>query len=167
MLQALKDEFEMEVKSTRGLLHMVPEKDLGYKPSPTSWSMGELAQHIAKIYSWYVGTFSMDVYDTSKSEVEQGSPSDLKATLDLFESNVEKAREALNSIDEENLKDQWTMTNGDKTVLGPLPRGAVARKFVFNHIYHHRGEMIIYLLETGNKVPNIYGVIYEDEKKEA
>lgn len=164
ILQALKDEFEHEVKSTRKLLQAIPEKDLGYKPSPTSWTMGELAQHIATIYYWYVGTLKQDEYDVSADTLERGSTNDIRATLELFESNVEKAREALNSISEENLKDPWTMKAGERTILGPYPRGTVARGFLFNHIYHHRGEMIVYLRATGNKVPGLYGPTYEEGK---
>ncbi len=164
MLQALKDEFEHEVKSTRKLLQAIPEKDLGYKPSPTSWTMGELAQHIATIYYWYVGTLTQDEYDVSADNLERGSVDDIKATLELFESNVEKARAALNSISDEDLNNPWTMKAGDRTILGPFPRGTVARGFLFNHIYHHRGEMIIYLRATGNKVPGMYGPTYEEGK---
>ncbi|WP_426328137.1 DinB family protein [Pedobacter sp. R-06] len=54
------------------------------------------------------------------------------------------------------------MTAGGKTVLQPMPRIQVIRGFLMNHIYHHRGEMIVYLRSTGNKVPNMYGPIYED-----
>ena len=162
MLQYLTDEFENEVKSTRKLLQAVPEKDLGYKPSPVSWTMGELAQHIATIYYWYVGTLTKDVYDMAADHLERGEPGDIHATLDLFEKNVEKARAALKSITEESLQDQWTMKVGDRTVLGPLPRGAVARGFLFNHIYHHRGEMIVYLRATANTVPGLYGPTYEE-----
>ena len=50
ILQFLEQEFEQEVGSTRRLLEAVPKKDLGYKPSDISWTMGELAQHIATIY---------------------------------------------------------------------------------------------------------------------
>lgn len=164
MLQALIDEFEYEVKSTRKLLQAIPEKDLEYKPSPISWTMGELAQHIATIYYWYVGTLTQDAYDVSADKLERGSPNDIKATLELFESNVEKARAALKSISEENLKDPWIMKAGDRTIMGPFPRGTVARSFLFNHIYHHRGEMIIYLRATGNKVPGMYGPTYEEGK---
>ncbi|MEJ6981551.1 DinB family protein [Pedobacter sp. P351] len=162
ILHSLIAEFEHEVKSTRKLLQAVPEKDLAYKPSPISWSMGELAQHIATIYYWYVGTLTKDVYDMTADNLERGEPADIKATLDLFERNVEKARDALTSISEENLKDQWTMKVGDSTVLGPLPRAAVVRGFLFNHIYHHRGEMIVYLRATGNKVPGMYGPTHEE-----
>lgn len=164
LLQALIEEFEQEAESTRKLLHAVPVKHIGYKPSPVSWTMGELAQHIATIYYWYVGTLTKEVYDMSEDTMERGSPDDIHATRDLFEKNVEKARQALNSITEESLQDQWTMKVGDRTVLGPLPRGVVARSFLFNHIYHHRGEMIIYLRSTGNAVPGLYGPIYEDGK---
>lgn len=165
ILQSLISEFEHEVESTRKLLQAVPEKDLNYKPSEISWSMGELAQHIATIYYWYVGTLTQDVYDMATDNLERGSPGDIKATLELFERNVEKARAALKSLTEEALLVNWTMKIGDKVVLGPMPRGAVARGFLFNHIYHHRGEMIVYLRATDNKVPGMYGPTYEDSLK--
>lgn len=165
ILQYLTQEFENEVNNTRSLLQAVPEKDLGYKPSDISWTMGELAQHIATIYYWYVGTLTKDVYDMAADHLERGDVNHIKATLVLFESNVEKAREALKSLTEEKLQDMWTMKVGEKVVLGPIQRGIVIRSFLFNHIYHHRGEMIIYLRATGNKVPGLYGPTYEEGKK--
>ena len=164
IVQALKDEFENEVKSTRRLLQAIPEKDLHFKPSPTSWTMGELAQHIATIYHWYAGTLTLDEYDMATDKLERGPWEDLGSTLDLFERNVEKARAAVNSITEESLQNNWTMKFGDRTILGPMPRISVARGFLFNHIYHHRGEMIVYLRATGNKVPGLYGPTYEENR---
>jgi uncharacterized damage-inducible protein DinB len=165
ILQYLREEFEHEVSNTRKLLQAVPEKDLGYKPAETSWTMGELAQHIATIYYWYVGTFNQDVYDITADHLERGDVNDIEATLALFESNVEKARNALHSLTEEKLADNWTMKAGDTVVLGPMPRGVVARGFLFNHLYHHRGEMIVYLRATGNKVPGLYGPTYEESRR--
>lgn len=165
ILQYLTQEFEHEVKSTRKLLEAVPEKDLNYKPAENSWTMGELAQHIATIYYWYVGTLTQDVYDIAADHLERGEPGDIKATLALFESNVEKARAALHSLSEEKLQDNWTMKAGDNVILGPIPRGMVSRGFLFNHIYHHRGEMIVYLRATGNKVPGMYGPTFEESPK--
>ena len=164
MIQSLIAEFEYEVESTRKLLQAVPEKDLSFKPSPVSWTMGELAQHIATIYYWYVGVFKEDVYDMASDNLERGSASDIKATLELFETNVEKARVALKSTGENDLQKEWTMKVGDKTVLGPLPRIVVIRSFLFNHIYHHRGEMVVYLRSTGNKPPGLYGPTYESSQ---
>lgn len=161
-LDYLIQEFEHEVESTRKLLQAIPEKDLGYRPSATSWTMGELAQHIATIYYWYVGTLTRDVYDMATDKLERGDTNDIHATRELFERNVEKARAALQSLTEDKLQVNWTMKVGEKTVLGPMPRGVVSRGFLFNHIYHHRGEMIVYLRATGNKVPGLYGPTYEE-----
>lgn len=165
ILQYLIEEFEQEVNNTRRLLQAVPEKDLGYKPSEISWTMGQLAQHIATIYYWYVGTLTKDVYDMATDHLERGDTHDIKATLDLFESNVEKARTALKSLTEQKLQDHWTMKAGERVLLGPMPRGTVSRGFLFNHIYHHRGELIVYLRATGNKVPGLYGPTYEESNK--
>lgn len=164
ILQYLRQEFEHEVSNTRKLLQAVPEKDLGFRPSEISWTMGELAQHIATIYYWYVGTFTQDVYDITADQLERGDVNDLNATLSLFENNVEKARAALESLTEDKLNEHWSMKAGDKVVLGPMPRGVVARGFLFNHLYHHRGEMIVYLRTTGNKVPGLYGPTYEESR---
>lgn len=155
-------EFEHEVNNTRKLLQSVPQKDIRYRPADISWTMGELAQHIATIYYWYVGTLTQDVYDLADDHLERGDPHDIEATLALFEKNVEKARAALTSLKDEQLSVEWTMKVQGRTVIGPLPRGIVARSFLFNHIYHHRGEMIVYLRATGNKVPGLYGPTYEE-----
>ena len=165
ILDYLTQEFEDEVANTRKLLAAVPEKDLGYKPSPFSWTMGELAQHIATIYHWYIGTLTQDEYDMASDNLERGDSKDIQSTIALFERNVEKARAALGSLTEDKLQDNWTMKVGEKIVLGPMPRGIVARAFLFNHVYHHRGEMIVYLRATGNKVPGLYGPTYEQSAK--
>lgn len=164
IVQALIQEFEHEVTSTRKLLQAVPAKDINYKPSPISWTMGQLAQHIATIYYWYVGALTEDVYDLAADNLERGDVADIQATIALFEKNVEKARAALKTVTEESLQTPWTMKSGEHTVLGPLPRVTVTRSFLFNHIYHHRGEMMVYLRSTGNIVPSIYGPTYEQEQ---
>ena len=162
ILEALRSEFEQEVSNTRKLLQMVPAKDINFKPSPISWTMGELAQHIATIYYWYAGTLTKKVYDLAADHLERGAPSDIGATIELFEKNVEQARAALQRINEDSLHEEWTMKAGERVVVGPMPRGIVARSFLFNHIYHHRGELIVYLRSTGNKVPGLYGPTYEE-----
>lgn len=162
LLPMLIAEFEQEVASTRKLLQALPEKDLTYQPSPISWTMAELAQHIATIYYWYVGVFTQDVYDMASDQLERGSPDDIKATLVLFEKNVAQAKAAMEQATEESLQEDWTMKMGERIVLGPMPRAVVVRSFLFNHIYHHRGEMVVYLRATGNKPPGMYGPTYED-----
>lgn len=160
--KALLAEFEHEVNNTRRLLLAVPSKDLPFRPSPISWTMGELSQHIATIYHWYAGTLTQEVYDIATDKLQRGAPDDREATIKLFEDNVAKARAALQESTDESLQQIWTLKVGERTVIGPLPRAVAARGFLFNHIYHHRGELIVYLRATGNKVPGLYGPTYEE-----
>lgn len=162
MLESLIAEFEHEASGTRKLLQAIPEKDINYRPSPKSWTMGELAQHIASIYHWYSGVFSGTEYDLSKDNVERGSPEDIQATINFFEERVENAREALKNATEESLKEKWTMKFGDQVIMDSQPRSLVIRGFLYNHLYHHRGEMIVYLRATGNRVPGLYGPTAEE-----
>jgi uncharacterized damage-inducible protein DinB len=50
----------------------------------------------------------------------------------------------------------WTLKNAGQTLL-TLPRVAVIRSFVMNHIIHHRGQLSVYLRMLGVPVPSIYG----------
>jgi uncharacterized damage-inducible protein DinB len=38
-----------------------------------------------------------------------------------------------------------------------LPRAAVLRTFVLNHVIHHRGQLSVYLRLNDVPVPSIYG----------
>ncbi|RYY84503.1 MAG: damage-inducible protein DinB [Chitinophagaceae bacterium] len=100
LLKSLLGEFEHEVTNTRKLLEAVPADKTGFKVTDFGWTLGQLAQHIATIYFWYVGTLTLDVYDIGATGYEQPDPMDIAATKDLFERNVEKARAALKSISE-------------------------------------------------------------------
>ena len=50
----------------------------------------------------------------------------------------------------------WSLKNGDM-VFFTLPKIAVLRSFVFNHIVHHRGQLTVYLRLNEIPVPSIYG----------
>lgn len=162
LLKSLLGEFEHEVTNTRKLLEAVPADKTGFKVTDFGWTLGQLAQHIATIYFWYVGTLTLDVYDIGATGYEQPDPMDIAATKDLFERNVEKARAALKSISEEDLFKNWSLANNGNTVIPPSPRIQIARGFLFNHLYHHRGELVVYLRAAGAKVPGLYGPTYEE-----
>ncbi|TCZ68293.1 DinB family protein [Flaviaesturariibacter aridisoli] len=164
LLQSLQGEFEHEVKNTRKLLEAVPAGKTGFTITDFGWTMGQLAQHIATIYHWYAGTLKLDAYDPGAENLQRPDPSDIEATRVLFEKNVSEAREALHSICEEDLFRNWTMRNKGQTIVPPTPRIQVARGFLFNHLYHHRGELVIYLRAAGVKPPGLYGPTYEESR---
>ena len=49
---ALLPEFDHEMGVTRKLLERVPDADLGWKPHEKSFSLGDLAAHLAQIPHW-------------------------------------------------------------------------------------------------------------------
>jgi uncharacterized damage-inducible protein DinB len=50
----------------------------------------------------------------------------------------------------------WTLLSNGQT-LWTMPRAAVLRGFVFNHMIHHRAQLGVYLRLNDLPVPSIYG----------
>jgi uncharacterized damage-inducible protein DinB len=50
----------------------------------------------------------------------------------------------------------WTLLSAGKPVFS-LPRAAVLRTFVMNHIIHHRAQLGVYLRMNDIPVPSTYG----------
>ena len=48
------------------------------------------------------------------------------------------------------------MKHGEKTLM-TMPKIAVVRTFVLNHVIHHRGQLSVYLRLNNIPVPSIYG----------
>lgn len=163
IVQSLLAEFLHEAESTRKLLKSIPDSALGYKPAEISWTMGQLASHIAGIYDWYRPTLHQDVFDMSTYKYEREDTSVAANIVARFEENVMKAQNALETATDESMFTNWRMTmGGDEPIMPVMPRMQVVRGFLFNHLYHHRGEMIVYLRATGNRVPSIYGPTAEE-----
>jgi uncharacterized damage-inducible protein DinB len=69
---------------------------------------------------------------------------------------VTKARDSLSRATDTDFMVGWTLRTGDETHF-TLPRAAVVRSFVLNHIIHHRGQLSVYLRLRDVPLPNIYG----------
>lgn len=162
LVKSLLGEFLMEAESTRKLLKAIPNEILDFKPSPHSWTTGQLASHIAEIYDWYPGTFHGSEFNLDTYQRDEVDLHNIDNIIGKFERAFSRAKASIETATEESMLEYWKMTANGKTVLPPMERIKVVRSFLMNHIYHHRGEMIVYLRSTGNKVPNIYGPIYED-----
>jgi uncharacterized damage-inducible protein DinB len=164
ILQALLQEFNYEAENTRKLLKAIPDAALSHRPPgyENGWTLGELAEHIVNIYGWYPITLLEPKLDLATFYREQYDINSIENILARFEDNVTQARAAMEKITEEALKQHWTMSVGDRVIIPPSPRVMVMRSFLMNHLYHHRGEMVVYLRSSGNAVPGLYGPTKED-----
>lgn len=162
--QALLGEFEHEAENTRKLLQAIPDTALDYKPQPQLWSVGQLASHIAEVYNWFDPTFNQDVFDMGSYKYNKGDISKASNIVEKFEENVAAARKVLENADETAFMNMWHMQMGGKDIMPPMPKVVVARSFLFNHLYHHRGELVAHLRSTGNTIPGLYGPTYEESQ---
>ncbi len=164
IVQSLIGEFEHEVNNTRKLLSAIPDNALNFKPAEISWTTGQLASHIAEVYNWYELTFHLDVLDMATYNYNKGDISSMSNILAKFEANVIAARSALERATDESMFTEWKMVAAGNPIMPPMPRIQVVRGFLFNHLYHHRGEMVIYLRSTGNTPPGLYGPNAEESR---
>ncbi len=164
--QALLGEFQQEAENTRKLLSIIPDSALEYRPQPHLWSIGQLASHISELYNWYDVTFNQDVFELSTYKYEKGDITKVSNILEIFEANVKAAKKAIEKSDESQYMNLWSMTmNNEKTAFPSMPKIHVIRSILYNHLYHHRGELISHLRATGNKVPSLYGPNFEESQQ--
>lgn len=164
LVQSLIGEFLHEAENTRKLLKAIPDSALDYKPAEANWTTAQLASHIAEVYNWYPQTFHQDVMDMAAYKYDKGDIKKAANIVAKFEENFILAKAALETAKDESMFTEWKMVmGGTEPIFPPMPRIQVVRGFLFNHLYHHRGELIVYLRSTGNKVPGLYGPTADDK----
>ena len=164
MKEALMIEFIFEAENTRKLLNAIPDEALDYKPQPQLWSIAQLASHIAEVYNWYKPTFNQDVFDMGSYQYDKGDISRAANIIAKLEENISDAKYVLENADENTFNNTWHMQMSGNDIMPPMPKHQVIRSLLFNHLYHHRGELISHLRASGNKVPGLYGSTYEESK---
>lgn len=153
----LLPEFDQEMATTRRLLERVPDAEAAWKPHPKSTSLGDLAQHIATL----AGFGAMIINEPERDVAAGGGLKpprfvSAKALLETFDENVRKSRAAIAGVADADLGAKWTFRNGDHVIFS-LPRAAVLRTLLVNHMIHHRGQLSVYLRLRDVPLPSIYG----------
>ena len=162
--QSMLPEFDHEMANTRKTLERVPDDKLDWKPHEKSFAMGALASHLANLPGWTTVTIDMDEFDMAPEGKPVKTPEcrSRQEVLEAFDNNVSKARAALAGISDEKIFQPWTLLAGGNKVLS-MPRVAVLRSFVMNHIIHHRAQLGVYLRLNDIPVPSLYGPSADEE----
>jgi len=151
----LLPEFDQEMTNTRRMLESVPDAKLAYKPHEKSYSLHDLAAHIANIPTWTGVTLTTTELDMSQP-FDRTIPDNRDEMLRQFDENVAAAREVLGKTGAEDMMVDWSLRSGDQ-VHFTMPRAAVFRSFVMSHIVHHRAQLGVYLRLLDVPVPGMYG----------
>lgn len=160
--EMLLPEFDEEMKNTRKLLERVPEDKLAYKPHEKSMALGRLASHVAELPGWSSRVMGSDVF-----EVQQGqkpfSAQSRQELLEKFDESVAEGRKAIASASDEHLAKIWSLQFGGKPVF-TLPKSAVVRNMMMNHLIHHRAQLGVYLRLNEVEIPGMYGPSADEMK---
>ena len=152
---AMIQEFEQESATTRRVLERVPADKLTWKPHEKSMSLGTLAMHIAGgpgfISSWAVpDSFTM----TGGATPEAKSTAEILAAHDA---SVAQTKANIAAVGDSGLGTMWEFKTPDGKTMMSMPKAALLRSIALNHIYHHRGQLSVYLRLLNVSVPSIYG----------
>ena len=156
--ESLLPEFDHEMANTRKTLERVPDDKFDWKPHAKSSAMGALAGHLANLPSWGALAIGSDSFDMAPAGEPVKTPalSSGKEVLSTFDDNVAKTRSAIQSASDQDLFKPWTLMSNGKTIL-TMPKVAILRSFVVNHMIHHRAQLGVYLRLNDVPVPSIYG----------
>ena len=157
--QSLLGEFDHETANSRKSIERVPDEKFDWKPHPKSSSMGHLAGHIAMIPSWAKMALETKEFDVNPPGGQRAQMPQLKSKAEIlaaFDQGIPAARAAIAAASDETLMQPWSLLNGGKAVF-TLPRVAVLRSMVMNHMIHHRAQLGVYLRMNDIPVPAIYG----------
>ena len=155
---SLLPEFDAEMAGTRRTLQRVPEEAFGWKPHPRSFSLGDLASHVANVPGWMSATLDAESFDTAPGGETLSFPAaaSSRELLDRFDAGAAAARASLEKASDQAFLAPWSLLANGKALF-TMPRIAVIRSFVLNHLIHHRGQLTVYLRLREVPVPALYG----------
>jgi uncharacterized damage-inducible protein DinB len=154
-------ELEQEAVATKRLLERVPEEHLGWRPHAKSMTLGQLAMHVATSPGGIAQMAAADEVPMPE-KFEAASAGSVAELLAAFEESVATAKQVLEGIDDARAMATWSATSGGKTIMS-MPRIAVLRGFMLNHLDHHRGQLTVYLRMKDVPLPSIYGPTADEQ----
>jgi uncharacterized damage-inducible protein DinB len=161
LVDMLLPEFDHEMATTRKLLERVPEDRLSWTPHAKSFTLGQLAQHVATIPMW--GTMTLTLNELDLAGGFTNPPAESRAALlKLFDDNAGKARSELTGKTDAELMAPWTLKRGADTIFS-MPKASVWRSFVMNHLVHHRAQLSVYLRMQDVPLPAMYGPTADEQ----
>ncbi len=162
LAQTLLAEVKHEAANTRKLLALVPFDKADFKPHEKSMTLKRLVTHVTEITGWWKECLLLDELDFAKDSSkpkEYHSTEDILAHHDELVANAEKI---LSEVSDNEFAKPWTMRSGEQ-VYFTMPKGQVVRTWCLNHLFHHRGQLVVYLRLLNIPLPGMYGPTADDQ----
>jgi len=154
--RALIAELDTEAATTRRVLDRVPDDRLAWQPHAKSFTLGQLAQHLASIPGNVSRMAQQDGFDMATRNPQYAACESKAALLSTHDASVATARTFLSELTDEQANAIWRLSFGEREIFA-IPRLNVIRTMCMNHFIHHRGELVVYLRLLDVPVPVVYG----------
>ena len=154
LIESMQNEFREEMPAVRRLLERIPTDKVAWKPHVKSRSLGELALHVANLPGMADKIINLDEFAPGG-----GTPTvvtSAEQVRDAFERSAALGEKALAELTEERANGDWRLVFQGKEILR-RKRIAALRTNMLNHLYHHRGQLSVYLRLLEVPVPVVYG----------
>ncbi len=157
--EAYSGEYQRISANIKKTIGRIPDDKFGWKPHEKSFTMGELASHLINIQSWIKVTLEMNSFDMQPNDDNNNQnhmASNSEELMNMYNKNLKEGTDCLNNTTEEELDKNWSLLSSGKELF-TMPKIAVLRNFVFNHLIHHNAQLGVYLRLNDISLPAIYG----------
>jgi uncharacterized damage-inducible protein DinB len=155
LIDPILAELEQEANATRRVLARVPDAHLSWRPHPKSFSLGQLALHVATIPGNIAQLAALDVMPEPPRFVQPPATSAAEL-VPALDASLAQARQVLSGFDDAAMTGTWRLMSDGRELMA-MPRAAVLRTIMLNHWYHHRGQLLVYLRLHDVPLPSVYG----------
>ncbi len=111
---------------------------------------------MAELAGWGEVVVNQDELDFATADFPRPPVTSTEDLLKMHEAAVQRSVNALQTATDEVLMKTWTLRNNGVTLF-QLPKVAVLRGVCYNHTYHHRGQLSVFLRLLDVPVPGMYG----------
>ena len=160
--ELLIGEWQEESAKTGKMLARIPEDKFGWKPHEKSMTLKQLATHIAVLFGRAAGIANSDEFDFAKTPYKAPEINSVADLITLLKQGTANSVNELKKMTDTDFGKQWTLRNG-AAVIFQLPKYSVIRTSYLNHIYHHRGQLSVYLRLLNVPVPGMFGPSADDK----
>jgi uncharacterized damage-inducible protein DinB len=155
MIQPLLGELEQEAATIKRHFEAMPESKLTWRPHAKSMTLGQLALHIAQMPGSIAELAQADTVPAPEFPPAT-QPKSRAEVLEMLNTSVAKAMKLLSPMTDQQLMTNWSAVRDGKAIF-TVPKVALIRAILLNHVYHHRGQLSVYLRLLDAKVPATYG----------
>ncbi len=156
MAQLVLMDLTAEFAGTRRMLEQLPVERRDFTPHAKSWPLGQLANHLLDPPLWGIVTCTTTELAFDAPMPAKADPQSVEEFLAVWDARVAEFSNVLAAMTDDSLQETWQATAGGHVVMS-MPRIAVLRTMVLNHMIHHRAQLTMYYRLLDVPVPGLYG----------